>query len=58
MWPAWSWQFEQWLGCVHKDFAADITRIRANLSRPIALETLTAEEEIAIAFRDFGRFAS
>eukprot|EP00439_Symbiodinium_sp_Y106_P042332 s6871_g5.t1 len=45
-------------GCVHKDFAADITRIRANLSRPIALETLTAEEEIAIAFRDFGRFAS
>ena len=29
MWPAWSWQFEQWLGCVHKDFVADISRIRA-----------------------------
>ena len=44
MWPAWSWQFEQWLGCVHKDFATDITRIRANLTRPITQEALTVEE--------------
>ena len=44
MWPSWSWQFEQWLGCVHKDYVADIARIRANLARPIVQTTLTPDE--------------
>ena len=44
MWPAWSWQFEQWLGCVHKDFVADISRIRANLNVPIVQTALTMDE--------------
>ena len=45
MWPAWSWQFEQWLGCVNRDFVQDIARIRANLSVPIVQTALTAAEQ-------------
>ena len=43
-WPGWSWQFEQWLTCIHSEFASDIHRIRANMNVPIVQTTLTADE--------------
>ena len=45
LWPAWSWQFEQWLGCVNRDFVQDLSRIRANLGTPIVQTTLTPSEQ-------------
>ena len=44
MWANWSWELEQYLGCLDRSFANELQTIRRNPNNPIVLSTLTPEE--------------
>ena len=55
-WPSWSWEFEQYLSTLDREFAVDFTRIKDNPKTPIVMGTLSDAEKdrsrIMLGFAD------
>ena len=43
-WPAWSWEFEQYLGTLDKEFQVDFTRLKSNPKTEVLPAQLSATE--------------